>query len=358
MNMKPHHWVLTLLCGTLFATSSLAEEPPWYEIEIIIFTRDIQPASLNEAWPSNPGTHDFDHARPLQRVPTAEIQPLERAAEGGIDNLNSATHLNLLTTPGLADESTTLVQSSKLIEDSPAAGTTTLDPPELQLPIESQPPEPYALLAEEDFTLKTEFSRLQRSRSLKPEIHLAWRQPVTDKNSAQLLYLRTPFTEEKTGKEAMAEIAAEAAVDTEIFTGVVTLSETKPPSLEGTIRISIKRYLHVELDLIRHITPPSFAPYEQPFNDTLTEYPQTDNSYRMQANRRMRSNELHYIDHPLMGVLIRITPYELPKPMPVEPEAVEPKSQTGETAETGKTAILQQPDTTKSNIEIPAKAAE
>jgi hypothetical protein len=28
----------------------------------------------------------------------------------------------------------------------------------------------------------------------------------------------------------------------------------------------------------------------------------------------MRSDELHYIDHPLMGVLIRVTTYEKPEP--------------------------------------------
>jgi hypothetical protein len=31
----------------------------------------------------------------------------------------------------------------------------------------------------------------------------------------------------------------------------------------------------------------------------------------MQASRRMRSGELHYIDHPLMGVLIKVTPVKL-----------------------------------------------
>ena len=31
--------------------------------------------------------------------------------------------------------------------------------------------------------------------------------------------------------------------------------------------------------------------------------------YRLQASRRMRSGELHYIDHPLMGVLLRIDRY-------------------------------------------------
>ena len=32
--------------------------------------------------------------------------------------------------------------------------------------------------------------------------------------------------------------------------------------------------------------------------------------YRIEAERRMRSKEIHYFDHPLIGVLILITPEE------------------------------------------------
>lgn len=34
----------------------------------------------------------------------------------------------------------------------------------------------------------------------------------------------------------------------------------------------------------------------------------------LRQKRKMRSNELHYIDHPSMGLLIKITPYQLPDP--------------------------------------------
>ena len=32
-------------------------------------------------------------------------------------------------------------------------------------------------------------------------------------------------------------------------------------------------------------------------------------TYRMVQSRRMRSNELHYLDHPLFGVIVRINRY-------------------------------------------------
>ena len=33
--------------------------------------------------------------------------------------------------------------------------------------------------------------------------------------------------------------------------------------------------------------------------------------YYLHQNRRMRSKETHYIDHPVMSMLVRITPYEV-----------------------------------------------
>ena len=42
----------------------------------------------------------------------------------------------------------------------------------------------------------------------------------------------------------------------------------------------------------------------------------------LRQHRRMRSNELHYIDHPLFGLLVRITPYETAKPE--EPPVIKP----------------------------------
>ena len=40
----------------------------------------------------------------------------------------------------------------------------------------------------------------------------------------------------------------------------------------------------------------------------------------VQMNRRMRSGEYHFIDHPLMGMLVRILPVEQPEPLPIAQE--------------------------------------
>ncbi len=54
-------------------------------------------------------------------------------------------------------------------------------------------------------------------------------------------------------------------------------------TLEGTVQVERRRYLHVSVDLL--------------FQDAQLE------SVRVTEDRRMRSEELHYLDHPKLGVL-------------------------------------------------------
>jgi len=328
--MKLRYWIPILLYAVLFAAPSLAEEElPWYEVEVIVFTRDLHPASLNEVWPSDPGAPDFYNAQPLQSDLAAEIQPAETS--NGLD-----------------------------IADSGDAAPVDASELPVPVPVAQRLPVPYTLIPEEEYRLKTEFRRLQRSNILQPVIHLAWRQPVTDSKHAKLLYLRT--------SQPPAEI--------ETISGFENFATTEEAiDLEGTIRVSVNRYLHVELDLLNRIKQsPAYSSYEQSFEDGLTQQPLPDNRYRMQAQRRMRSGELHFIDHPLMGALIKITPYELPKPIPivpVEPEATEipligqeAQAEEATAAESNETATVepevtpssQEQGTTTSVIAIPVKS--
>ncbi len=109
---------------------------------------------------------------------------------------------------------------------------------------------PFSIRPASVWQLKNEAARLQATSGITPLIHLAWRQPVASSKDAEPIRLRSSST----GK------------------------------LEGTVKVSLGRYLHVDLDLL------------------------LDHRYRFQAHRRMRSGEIHYIDHPLMGALVLISP--------------------------------------------------
>ena len=76
--------------------------------------------------------------------------------------------------------------------------------------------------------------------------------------------------------------------------------------LNGLVRITRGRYLHLETDLV--------------LRDAATAQP-----YRVRLHRRMRSDELHYVDHPKLGILIQANRYEPEKPAdPAEERSGEP----------------------------------
>lgn len=70
---------------------------------------------------------------------------------------------------------------------------------------------------------------------------------------------------------------------------VVLLGDEPGSPVFGTVTVSLGRYLHVDLDLI---------------------YQDDSGRFRFTSHRRMRSNEIHYLDHPMFGVLVLITPLE------------------------------------------------
>jgi len=96
---------------------------------------------------------------------------------------------------------------------------------------------------------------LRNSSQYRPLRHLAWTQRGRSKRSAP-------------------EILIGEDIDSDVF---------------GTVRMSRARFLHLDLDLLLNTA---------------------DRSYRFINHRRMRSNELHYIDHPMFGVLVIATPLQ------------------------------------------------
>ncbi len=69
--------------------------------------------------------------------------------------------------------------------------------------------------------------------------------------------------------------------------------------LYGLVRVNLGRYLHFATDLV--------------FSDR-----ETGLAHPIRLNRRMRSEELQYIDHPRVGVLLTALRYEPPKPEVIE----------------------------------------
>jgi Peptidoglycan-binding protein, CsiV len=92
-------------------------------------------------------------------------------------------------------------------------------------------------------------------------------------------------------------------------------------TITGNLKVVLARYLHFysQLEYQRKSSPDitnealsDSAATESPTPDESqnTELTPGDIIYPIQSHRRMRSKELHYIDHPLVGILIQINPVE------------------------------------------------
>ncbi len=90
---------------------------------------------------------------------------------------------------------------------------------------------------------------------------------------------------------------------------------------EGYIGFYLKRYLHVDTELWWGDYT-TYVPLDVPGQSSATpsEAPQRADSFdyrsvaragHMQEQRRMRSNEVHYFDHPLFGMLVRVSPWQV-----------------------------------------------
>ncbi len=117
----------------------------------------------------------------------------------------------------------------------------------------------YSRLPNSKRTLVNVAKRMRRASGKPVRLtHMLWRQPAVSRSNATPIHV--------SGK-------------------------TKTGNVTGTAKVSVKRYLHLDLDLLLETS-----------NGPAPGY------FRMQAHRRMRSGVLHYIDHPIMGALVRITP--------------------------------------------------
>lgn len=75
-------------------------------------------------------------------------------------------------------------------------------------------------------------------------------------------------------------------------------------SLQGTLKLILGRFLHLHTDLLYK------RPKQPDDSISATMHDRSYNEFEIKSQRKMRSNELHYIDHPLIGILVLVSPIE------------------------------------------------
>lgn len=320
---------LALLPGFL-SPAAIAQDERWYQVELLIFSHENSGAN-DEQWQPLPQLAYPDAGRFLvypQQV-TARAEEHE-----GISEVDEFGRQFLRPDPALLAEGQDSTPDIPLREAPPAAedgvplGNSAADEPEQEQPL-AVTPTPFIALPRSSTEFSGKAAYMQRSGNYKTLFHETWVQPVREESSA------VPLIIDRSG-------------DTGDW-----------PRLQGSVKLHISRYLHLETNLWLNtrgdylpgewqMPPPPLGPVsviveepepvaeddfavaaamaagpaggtpgqeEDPLEIELLEekagpiYPWR-HAVLMQQSRKMRSKEVHYLDHPLLGVVVKLVPLD------------------------------------------------
>jgi hypothetical protein len=153
------------------------------------------------------------------------------------------------------------------------------------------------------FELDHVVDRIERSGQGRVLARLAWDQVGRDFHS-------TPWIRIQEGRYLGERGVEQTAVDP-IQPGPVGLPPVDPGQqryeLEGRLRVWVGQFLHLETDLIFHAPPALPVAAAPPVEDTE---PTADRftAVPVRGSQRMNSGEdLFYLDHPVVGIIARVT---------------------------------------------------
>lgn len=303
-------------------------EPRWYQVEIAIFTQpgNAQLAANAEIFRKDVTLSYGKNARHLRDL-------MDVAREMAEQNLQDDMIAGLASQPAPAAEGGA-TGATPQSEPIPLSGA------EIAAVLQTTP---FVKLPQELRGLNDTIAALSRRNRQEVLFHEAWRQPMLTPESAPAIII--------SGGELFGEDRA----------------------LGGTLALGASRYLHLKSNLWMAEfaenygqgdlgwpsipTPPlknSEEIHDTQINlnagqttelgdDPWQQYEIIDSTYQnilnkpyvvtnlatLNQDRRMRSGEVHYIDHPKIGIMVYVTPYELPEENPdqtIEPELIDPAS--------------------------------
>ena len=272
---------LPLACATATATAQLpvpAEEnpDPLYRVEIVVFANLV----------ANPGEEDFDHGGdnllsrtpppPLLQVPALTLESVFTP----FPSANPPNETPQAALPTGADNGLAPLESAipadrlRLLQpfaDQPQNQTALRIGPETRLP------DGFRILAASELELGDAVDAMRRSRPYRVLGHVGWQQTGVDTDRSVRLDLKR-------------------------------LGITNP---RGTIELYRRRFLHVVVDFEYFDGEGTFWQVPPGFGLAPLQYARR---YQLadEANA-IRSGEYWYIDHPMFGVLVRITPAPEPE---------------------------------------------
>ncbi len=313
----------TLLAATFMVSSTglyaqtdnqETEQQPWYQIELFIFAYQQAADSNTEVWPKELGLKYPQRIVELKKAAQTEVL------------LNDWSDTPEPDATEVTEEPTEANEEPLLVDNN--------QPPLPEPLLVTLKEQPFTLLPEDQLSFTDMTRKLLRQKDLRQLFYGAWRQPIGKRNDSESLLIRggDPFDNhfELEGSISLGlERYLHVTTDLWLSTFVSNAGRTENPwPVLPKVPVASSANSGTETsdqdtgDIFSQTNPGSSSgtifinnnDLENPFVDLAGNQYAVDQTATMRQSRRMRSNELHYIDHPLMGLLVRITPYEFPEP--------------------------------------------
>ncbi|SHI14291.1 CsiV family protein [Ferrimonas marina] len=311
----------TLAALTALAMPVQAEDPTWFEVELLVFSRAD---ASSEHW--------SDDNQPA--APTAGLDLL------GPTWLPDVSQLELALNRCSTEEWLLDAAGCEAREQPPTPNWPT------QLPIQAYAEELGDALEGEAYLLprsmlEFEGAAQQLSRQGKTLLlHTGWQMPVYGRRAAQPfeLYAGRNYGDRYGRDGHLLTEQEENLYRLPLFSNLLPEGESQDPvwQLDGWLRIYLDHFLFIEsrLDLRvegeRQVATEEQT--EQVLFDALPTEPDADSealaptiepylyTISLDQSRRVRSREIHYFDHPQLGLVVQIRRMEQPQPPSEESE--------------------------------------
>jgi hypothetical protein len=170
--------------------------------------------------------------------------------------------------------------------------------------MDTDAPEPDSQFSELDWdgaTLSGVLQKIEDNPGFNVLITKRWRQTGLDRDKAYSVEINAQIPQITDPTSADYKPANDSGLNPpNSETGSVEVMPLPTTTINGYVRLVMSRYLHFEVNLnYSRIMP----------DDNLGSY--INNIFPVVAERRMRSREIHYIDHPLVGIIVHTTPYKI-----------------------------------------------
>lgn len=327
----------TLATGLVISTSIHASDAPWYEVEVYLFSH---PTTSTEQWP--------DSVTPIETQGSVDfIAPLIKT-DINAASLDQAgcTANDWAFNPSYCQQQISQPSGSHLKHVPVTIAADTEQVASTQLP--------HVLLAKSQSQFANYIASIEREPAHQSLLHMTWQQPMLPRHSAKAVRIigGKDFSEQfqmdgrivshSVDVQALSEYGA-------LVDDIVPASPKQVWQLDGKINIYLNHYLYIETALNYREAGRKALPLThnlQTLEDQQFESAHvTDTEFLyatpMIQNRRVRSGEVHYLDHPKLGMIVQI------RKMPQPKAEVSGSMSTAQPIEPVPEASNSQPKTTK-----------